>query len=91
MKSSLQLTPEELSELIASVLSTNGHNAISQLGLYKDGQPVDFDEARIEVSTQLLVRCAPEQSKYDKMLERYLRSVEQFQPQPQAEPENETE
>lgn len=78
MKAAYQFTPEELTDLVASVLASNGHDATGNLVLYNDGKPVEFDEARIEVGAQLTVRCAPEQSEYDKMRARYAQSIGQF-------------
>lgn len=83
MKKSFVFNAEELTDLIASVLSTNGHDAIGGLVFYKNGEPVEFDEARIDVGASLTVRCVPEQSHYDKMRARYFESIGQMQPQPQ--------
>jgi hypothetical protein len=87
MKNSFHFTRDELTDLIASVLGTNGHNAVGGVTLFKDGQPIEFDEARIEVSAQLVVRCVPEMSQYEKLRQRYQQSVGQVY----SEPANETQ
>lgn len=71
MKSSFQISPDELGEIVASVLATNGHEASGPILFFANGQPVEVDQVRVDVAASLKVRCAPEQSQYDKMLARY--------------------
>lgn len=84
MKSSVTLSAGELSDLVASVLEYNGRPATGPLALYLNGQPVEFDEARIDVlMAGLEVRVAAEDSdpmaqarrRYEEFLQRGMRGL----------------
>jgi len=61
MTGTIQLTPDELASLIASVLEYNGITGDVVLSLYKQGELVDYDMVVVQhPGATLKVRTAPD-------------------------------
>lgn len=87
MNATIQLSREDLTNLVAAVAEYNGYHATG-LVITKGDQPIEFDGAQIAVEMNgLQVKIAPENKTTG--LANLLREVRQSYTQPSGGPDNE--